>query len=763
VARRKGKKNRVPSVVKPPEAAVPKPVQPPLSRRRQFWFRLCAVVLAPVVVFGGLELGLRVGGYGFRTSFFKKLKIGNEEYFVDNDEFSLRFFPPSLARIPAPVLMKAKKEPGTFRIFVFGESAALGDPRPHFAASRYLGALLRERFPNQKFEIVNTGVTAINSHVILPIARECAGHEGDLWIIYMGNNEMVGPFGAATVFGQRSPPLGLVRLSLAIQQTRTGQLLNALSRKLRSRSAATPQWRGMEMFVGNEIPPHDPRRKVVYESFRKNIDDILRCGLKSRSKILLSTVAVNLRDCPPFGSVSATNLPDAKRSEFERLSDNAAAAQQQGDLAKAAADCKRALEIVPDSAKLHYRYGTLLLRMDNAAAARQEFESACDLDTLPFRADSRLNGLIVSEGRRFAGDNLVLCDAAAALATNSPAGPGEESFYEHVHLNFDGNYRLARVWADAAQRLLPQSALKEAKPDWASQEVCERRLGLTDWNRLSVVKDVIGRLAKPPLTSQSNNKARMDAMEQWSIELRRRMTNTPPEQARAIYREAIQAAPDDYRLHENFAEFLDLHGDLKEAAAERRKVRDLIPYYYFCHYSLGMVLKELGQLEEARECFLKAVELNPDQAENRMQLGTVYARQNQWELAAEEYARARALNPNDPRICLYAGEVLWKLDRRAEAVASLRVAIRLDPDYWEAHYRLGEDLAVEGYVSEALTEFQHVLRVNPNYVKAHVNLAVALLKTGRGPEAIREIEEALRLDPKNKQALQLQREVMRRQ
>ena len=46
-------------------------------------------------------------------------------------------------------------------------------------------------------------MTAINSHAILPIARECARRDGDLWIIYMGNNEMVGPFGAGTVFGSR--------------------------------------------------------------------------------------------------------------------------------------------------------------------------------------------------------------------------------------------------------------------------------------------------------------------------------------------------------------------------------------------------------------------------------------------------------------------------------------------------------------------------------------------------------------------------------
>ena len=61
-------------------------------------------------------------------------------------------------------------------------------------------------------------MTAINSHVILPIARECARRDGDLWIIYMGNNEMVGPFGAGTVFGfARTGSMALVRAELALK------------------------------------------------------------------------------------------------------------------------------------------------------------------------------------------------------------------------------------------------------------------------------------------------------------------------------------------------------------------------------------------------------------------------------------------------------------------------------------------------------------------------------------------------------------------
>src|SRR5690242_8726800 len=187
---------------------------PELSRTKKWIFALVGFVVLPVLVLAGVELALRLAGYGFAPEFFKPQRIGGTDYLVENDQFGLRFFPPEISRRPPPVVMEAKKPPGVYRIFVLGESAALGDPRPAYGAARYLQTLLAARYPHTRFEVICGAVTAINSHAVLPIARECARHEGDLWIIYMGNNEMIGPFGATTVFSSQSPPLGYVRFSL---------------------------------------------------------------------------------------------------------------------------------------------------------------------------------------------------------------------------------------------------------------------------------------------------------------------------------------------------------------------------------------------------------------------------------------------------------------------------------------------------------------------------------------------------------------------
>jgi tetratricopeptide (TPR) repeat protein len=712
--------------------------------------------VVPLVLVACLECALRLSGYGYSTAFFKPLKIAGQDCLVDNDDFGLRFFPPALARIPVPVVMKAAKPAGTIRIFLLGESAALGDPRPQFGAGRYLEALLRERIPGQDFEVVNVAMTAINSHVILPLARECAGHQGDLWVIYMGNNEMVGPFGAATVFGFKAPPLWLVRASVALQRARFGQLLVRLGRQFQSRSRTS--WHGMEMFTENKVPPDDPRRRVIYHSFARNLEQILESGLSSEVKVLLSTVAVNLKDCPPFASGAANPLSEADRKRQEDLIAQGATAETEGKWAEAKQFYEQAIALSPDSAELQYRLGRCCVRAGDAAAARQPLQLAADRDWLPFRADSSINDVIRDAGRLFAGPNLVLCDAVAVLSHDSQTGiPGQESFYEHVHLNFDGNYRLALAWAEDVQKLLPPAVMGRAVGSWASQDACERRLGLTDWNRVSVFEEVDRRLRRPPFTGQLENAARLETLRAQIQVLRQRMTGAATDPARDVYLEALRRTPADPQLHENYAEFLETLHETKAVIAEWRRVCELIPHYYLPFLNLGQVLKEQGQLAEAMESLQRAAVLAPRSAEVRLEIGTVYGRQGQWAKALAEFESARRLGSEDPRLLLYAAETLWKLGRSAESFDYLREAIRLQPDYWEAHHRLGDELASAGDMAGAAGELEQVLRLNPGHIKARLNLGVALFKLGRFQEAAQRFDETLRLDPSNAIALDFKR------
>ncbi|MGA2248117.1 MAG: tetratricopeptide repeat protein [Verrucomicrobiota bacterium] len=718
---------------------------------RLWFFRLTALLL-PLLLLAALEVGLRLGGYGFDPHFFKPLKIGTENFLVENDDFSFSFFPRETARNPGELRMKAVKPPGTVRIFIFGESAAMGDPEPAYGPARYLEAELRGKYPDTTFEIVNVAFTAINSHVIVPIARECARQSGDLWIIYMGNNEMVGPFGAATVFGRQAPPLPYVRLATAIQRTRSGQLFTAWARKFNGHEARSTSWGGMQMFLNNQIAPDNPLKENVYRNFQKNLDDILRAGLGSGAKVLLNTVAVNLQDCPPFASCTNGSLAPADRAQFQQWYSDAQQAEAGSNFVMAARLCESAAKFDPGCAGLQYLWGRCLLAQNNVPAAREHLRLACDDDALPFRADSRLNGALRSAGNHFAGANLVLFDAAEALAADNATGVcGQETFYEHVHFDFGGAYRLGLAWAQQVEKMLP-GIRPPAGRQWASPDECARLLGLTDWNRELIFTHMLGRMRVPPLSSQPNNAGRMEDLQSRIRLLQARLTPEAAATARENFQGLIQTWPDDFLLGENFALFLQASGNVSQSISEWRRIHGLMPDDYLPYFQMGRLLGGQQQWTEAESDLRLAVRLRPSLTEAWFELGNVLASQGKFDEALASYAVARRQRPQDPQTFFRVGKVYALLNRHPDAMASYREASRLDPGNWEPHFELGGELDAAGQLDAARDEFAAAASLNPANSRAHFNFGVLLAKQGRYAEAEREFNEALRLEPGYKNA-----------
>jgi len=723
---------------------------PAATPRRRWLFRIAALLVIPLLMLAVLEAALRVAGYGYPTGLFEKVRLEGRDYLLNNEKFSLRFFPPELTRWPSPLMMEAAKPAGACRIFIFGESAAQGDPEPAFGAGRYLEVLLRERYPGVNFEVVNVAFTAINSHVIVPIARECACYQGDLWIIYMGNNEMIGPFGAATVFGAKAPPWPVVRLGLALQTTRVGQLLMDAGRKLKGKADGPGVWGGLQMFLGNQLAPEDPRKEVVYKNFQRNLQDILRAGRAANAAIILNTVAVNLKDCPPFASLHSSLLGPREWEKCDRLCANGRK-ELDGDPKLAADDFGMAVAQDERLAAAQFGQAQCLLRLGETQAAALHFQKACDCDALPFRADSRINEIIRQTGQQLEGPDLVVCDAAASLPEAGKI-PGQEMFYEHVHFNFDGNYRLAMLWAAQAGRLLPADVKNKANGGWASQELCEARLGLTDWNRCNVFNAVRQRMERPPLNSQFNNDQRLSDLTARVDRILKQRNGTAATNARALYTDAIARAPRDYLLHENYGEFLELTGDLEQAALEWKQAGELMPRNPFAFRTEGQLLEKQGKLAAARDAFRHAVNLHPRYAEAWFELGKLDAVEGKLGDAMKNYQKAAALQPNDAQTYLYMGKALSLLKRTDEAVQNFRRALQWDGANWEAHYALGGELGLHGQVAEAKAEFEQVVRLQPQFAMGHLNLGVALLKLNDPEGARRQFTETLRLDPANKSA-----------
>jgi Tfp pilus assembly protein PilF len=469
-----------------------------------------------------------------------------------------------MLRVPRPFSFNPVKTPNTYRIVVLGESAAYGDPEPAFGFSRYLEVILRERYPGVDFQVINTSITATNSHAILPITKDMSRYQPDLFLAYIGSNEVVGPFGAGTVFTSTGLPLPLIRAQIWFNSTHVGQWVSLLKAPPRDQ---WPEWRGMEMFLSQHVTQESPELPSVYRNFRANLQDSVAAAQKAGARMLLSTVVTNERDCAPFASEHRPGLTPAELRQWTEHYEKGIALQAASDAAGALLEFRAALKIDSKYAELHFRMARSLEGTGDFDQARQEYLLARDADALRFRADSRINDIIrkVATGK---GGNVMLLDAEKEFAAMSPHGSiGVNLMWDHVHLNPHGNYLLAMQIADTIAGQLPQQVRAKAdQGTTASQEECDRSLALTGFDRAHMAMDLMQRMQHPPFTYQANHEELVNYFGPMTAS-----TESPQETAQQ-YQYALQHQPKDYMLHLNYGNFLGRF-NRAEAMQEYRQAR----------------------------------------------------------------------------------------------------------------------------------------------------------------------------------------------
>ena len=448
-----------------------------------------------------------------------------------------------MIKTPQAYAIPAEKPQGTYRIFVLGESAAMGDPDPAYAFSRYLEVMLRQRYPAMKFEVVNTGSVAINSHVLLPIAKGLAKERPDLFIIYSGNNEVVGPYGPGTALTSGGMSMPVIRAGIFLRSSRVGQLLT---------KAATPkrEWGGMEMFLDKQIPASSPLMKDTYANFEQNLRETVEIARKSGARVIVSTVATNIKDCAPFASLHREGLTPSELQTWNALVQQGAEFESARSYPKALAAYEDASKIDDEYAELEFRVARTLWMQGDYAGAKQHFARAGDLDTLRFRADSRINEINRAVGSS-PGAELVDADEIFSKQTANEA-VGSDLVYEHVHMTAAGNYLLARaMFLQIASKLPTASGHVLTAEDVPSETDCERLLAFTSHDRTRIAREMMERLQKPPFTNQLNHSDQL-----LRLAFQAEAPDENPHETSAEYQWAIAQSTNDRVLRYNYGLFL---------------------------------------------------------------------------------------------------------------------------------------------------------------------------------------------------------------
>jgi tetratricopeptide (TPR) repeat protein len=537
---------------------------PDALNRHRTLARVGLAVAFPLLLLGLLEVGLRAAGRHYPTTYF--LKVERTGGYGANRKFGWRFFPRAIARKPIPQAFPAEKDARTCRIFVLGASAALGVPNSTYSFAQQLDVMLEARHPGIRFEVINTAVTAINSHVVLPIAEEVAGYDPDLMLVYLGNNEVIGPFGIGAARGGPAPSLGAIRFQIGLRKTALGQALQSLGQAVRGGGDSDREWGGLGQYTANMVGPDDPELDRVHENYRRNLADIARAGTAAGVPVVLSTVAVNVKDSPPFASADDSLLAEPARTGFRAALDQGAALQDEGRAAEALPALQRAAELYPDHAGARYRLGRALLAVGDPSRAVLHLLAALEHDRLRFRADRHRNAIVREVAGAMAASGVFLADTERDFRTHEPTGvglPGAELFFEHVHLNFFGNHLAARSMLETVERALPDRIRAARRDDVPVPDVeaCARALALTTWDQYNNWAQIRSMVVRYPFTAQIGHDESLAGLDARLQELRAGAT---PEQARALlsrYEQALRDRPDDLMLMLNYSKLLTQTGN----------------------------------------------------------------------------------------------------------------------------------------------------------------------------------------------------------
>jgi hypothetical protein len=701
----------------------------------------------PVLLVLGLEGGLRLAGFGRPAGFL----IPDEQpgFYRTNPDFVSLFMPGGFDLRPLNFRVAARKPPNTVRIVVLGESAAQGIPAPAFGFAPQLRAQLRARYPDKRIEVLNTGIVAINSHVVYRIARDLAAFSPDLFVVYLGSNEVVGPYGPGCAYLAEMPPLWVIRLSTLVRATRTGQLLGRVLAAFSRREARPEEWGGMSMFVDRAVAGDDPRLAGAYRNFETNLRDIVRVADTAGAKTLLCTVVANLKDCPPLLSLHRAGLTEAELAAWQQAFDRGRLAWRLGDAAAARTDLEEARRIDPQYADTLFMLGSLELAAGDPALARTRLLEALHWDALRFRPDARINEIIREVAG--AGGPVQLLDAAKLLGSDaaSPAPPaGRELLFEHVHFDWAGNFQLAWAMAQGAEALL--FGRSSGAPAWLDSDSVAAALAYTPHERFSMLQHIATITQHPPFTNQLTYP---EDMARLARDLNRAQAEAATAESRRLAKTLVQAATaadpenaDLAKIEETVDEEL---GDPDGALAQAQRARRLQPANATQAADEAIKLSRLGRYDEAEKLLRQtALTCAPrDLTLMAPAFADLFTRTKRYADGRRYFDEAIARRPRDNSLRMLSGRLAGLAGEAAAAEQAYRAVLADEPGNQPALEAL-VGLLTETGRSAAVEEATFAAAGAQSRNQAN-NLRAAIISENRGDEvqAIRFLRAAERSGP----------------
>ncbi len=653
------------------------------------------VVFAVLGVFGALlilaaaEAVLRAAGYGHSTAFFTRRAAGDRGWEVANRAFYQQFSGLPVDRIMTwddlEFQVPAKKDPGAFRVFVFGSSAVYGPQ----ASPRILETMLCQAAPQARWEFYNTACPGMNSNTMRAAARACARMQPDLFLVYMGNNEAVGPYGPTTPLGRHpllwQPPV--IHALIGLNDLRLVQWACGSGPK---------PWLVPDKTAIASMSPGATQNAAAVAHYETNLEDMCRAGISAGARVVLCTLTGNKRlggipkPDPPLPESVPTINRAVRRVAARHDSGGVVLCDVEAALAGASPDGLPGYDYFCDN--VHFTFEGNYIAAKAMYGAVRPIAGAETLPPAPPEMDACAKRLAWTPAAEF---DLLENQMRAFFDDYSAQRIRARHEALAPLVGTDWKQRLADDWRAAAElapqdRMLRQKlgkALLDAnRPDEAlpvARQLCDElpvsRAGmrlLAEALRATGDNDRAGQAYRQLLSAYPDDPGGMRELAALCAEQK----NWP--EAERLYRGYVTAFdPMDANALCELARALVAQKRPEEAERACRAAIERVPGFGPAYRELDAILAVRMGPDERILLWEEEVKKRPDLAALRFQFGEALSDAKKFKEAALAYGEAEQRDPNDHLIPLRLGRALESGGDHAGAAAALRRALAISPRF----------------------------------------------------------------------------------
>lgn len=597
------------------------------------WFYVI-LILIPFLFVILLESGLRFFNYGKDFTTFVEISDQFSNTLFFNPKLPQKFFSSS---VPIPSVIpdgfdKIKKE-NTFRIFVLGESTVAGFPYlPNASFPRFLKRKLQMVFPSNNIEVINLGVSAVNTIFIRDIIDDVISQKPDLIIFYAGHNEYYGAYGAASNDLTSASPF-FARLSVSLKDYKVFQLLiniidwvqSVINKEKENNDGKTL----MASMAGEKLVEKDSEvYKNGIEQFSENFEYIISECKKNNIKILTSTLTSNLRQHP---LVTLTQKKHKSVKIFEEA---------------------------------EYE-----LRANNLANAKKLFISSKDNDAVMFRAPERINEIIKELTEKYKEPLIKIDSVFYSKSTNGITG--FDLFVDHLHPNISGY----KIIADEFYKVIKdQNYVKTETNNFEREDEIEKILKYEfPFTRLD---SVYSQIQIDLLLNSYPFKENLNIVSYFRNLKLKNLTDTLA--AKAVLKEISWED-----AHSKLAEYYFLKKDYSSFYKEANVLLEDKPFDRYTYAAAAEKLLSVKEYGYSKNILLKLFRNLPDKYSAK-KLGDILLVENNAHSGIRFYNEALKFDDKDPELYFNLSKAYFKINDLENALLHIKKCLQISPDNYAA-------------------------------------------------------------------------------